>query len=165
VEIRQAPASLAEGNDLLYALLLSGAAVERDLPQRVSLLVLALWAARNGDLDLQMNWILNIVFRMDTGEEVLEHLRRRFPGEMFFTSEPTPGTVYIVHVTEKANQEVINETYRIADLIYERNEKEKENLRLLPAVAAVDRPLLRLWEPEKKHESQAEVSECIDPLS
>ena len=119
---------------------------------------------RNGDLDLQMYWIL-MAAPTDTGEEVLEHLRRRFPGEMFFTSESTPGTVYIVHVTEKANQEVINETYRIADLIYERNEKEKETLRLLPAVATVDRPLLRLWEPDKKHESQAEVSECIDPLS
>ena len=109
-----------------------------------------------------MKLVLNIVFKDDTAESVIEHLRNRFPDEQFFSTLFLPGMQYIVHETEVANQAIIDETYRIADLIYERNEREKNSdSSLLRGVVSHSPLLLQLWEPD---ESQAKISECTEPL-
>lgn len=114
-----------------------------------------------------MNLVLNIVFRTDSAEAVLNHLRERFPKEEFYSTIFLPGMMYIIHRTEVANQEIINETYRIADLIYERNEKEKNaDSCLLRGVVDRSPKQLQLWEHQSEtNESQAEIPECAQPLS
>lgn len=114
-----------------------------------------------------MNLVINIVFKAETATSVMEHLQNRFPKEEFFATEFMPGMVYLVHKTETANQEIINETYRIADMIYERNDKEKNaDSCLLRGVVSRSPKQLQLWEHQvEPNENQAEISECTHPLS
>ena len=107
-----------------------------------------------------MKLVLNIVFKDDTAETVLEHLRNKFPNEQFYSTVFLPGMQYIVHETEVANQAIIDETYRIADLIYDRNGNAESSL-LLRGIVRSSPLQLQLWEP---NENQAKVSECIEPL-
>lgn len=113
---------------------------------------------------LTMNLIINIVFTIDTAREICDHLSRCFQEE-FWIAEFVPGMFYIVHKTKttapdftgacgwEGDFEIINETYRIADLIYERNEREKQerqNFRLLPSTTySNNSPIIKLWEPDR----------------